>query len=48
MNVRNVATALIRALTILDIRQHVLERNPSNKVSDGRDVNIHLRKYKTI
>ena len=36
MNVRRVATALIRALTILDIRQHGLERNPSNKVSDGR------------
>ena len=36
LNVRKVAKAFIRALTSLDIREHVLERNSRNVISDER------------
>ena len=36
INVRKPAKALIRALTTQDIREHVLEGNPNNEISDGR------------
>ena len=36
INVRKPAKVLIRALTSLDIREHVLEGNPNNEISDGR------------